>query len=139
MLSAIVVSNPGMAQPQDPDVQQVEKAVATLTTAMIKADGPTLQMLTSDALSYGHSSGKVETKAEFVETLVTGVSVFEDIQLTDQTVAVVGNTAVVRHTLSARTNDKGKEPGTVKIGVLLVWVKDSGQWQLLARQAFRMP
>lgn len=74
-----------------------------------------------------------------METLVTGVSVFEDIQLENQTVEVQDNTAIVRHMLSAKTNDKGKEPGTVKRSVLLVWVKQGGQWRLLARQAVKVP
>jgi len=125
----------GAGQPSA--VQEVEQAVHALTQAMLSADGPMLRKLTSDALSYGHSSGKVETKAEFVETLVSGISVFEDIQLTDQTVDVIDQTAVVRHVLTAKTNDKGKGPGTVKLYVLLVWVRQGGQWSLVARQAVK--
>ncbi|MFC3196603.1 nuclear transport factor 2 family protein [Parapedobacter deserti] len=138
MVCTMVVPNVASAQSQEPEYE-VAQAVKALTQAMIEADGPALHRLTADALSYGHSSGNVESKAEFVKTLVSGESVFEDIQLTDQTVEVVGNTAIVRHVLSARTNDRGKEPGTVKLSILLVWVKDRGQWQLLARQAVKIP
>jgi len=105
---------------------------------MIDADGPMLRKLTNKDLSYGHSSGKIETQSEFVETLITGMSVFEDIQLESQTVEVVDDTAIVRHVLSAKTNDKGKGPGTVKLGILLVWVKQEMQWTLLARQAVKV-
>ncbi len=130
---------PALSMAQSSKKQEVEQAVQALTKAMIDADGPTLRKLTDDALSYGHSSGKVETKSEFVETLVTSVSVFEDIQLENQTVDVVDNTAIVRHILSATTNDKGKGPGSVKLGVVLVWVKKESQWKLLARQAVKVP
>ena len=130
---------PGLSIAQSSKVQEVEQVVQTLTQAMIDADGPTLQRLTSESLSYGHSSGKIENQSEFVETIVTGVSVFEDIQLENQTVNVLDNTAIVRHIFSAKTNDKGKGPGTVKLGILLVWVKNEGQWVLVARQAVKVP
>ena len=138
-LLAICTIVPGLSIAQPSGVQQVEQAVKALTQAMIDSDGPTLRKLTAEALSYGHSSGKIETQSEFIETLVTGVSDFEDIQLENQTVEVLNNTAVVRHTLSAKTNDKGKGPGTVKLGILLVWVNDGAQWVLLARQAVKVP
>jgi len=130
---------PGLGVAQSPKLQEVEQAVQTLTRAMLDADGATLRKLSAPTLSYGHSSGKIENQSEFVETIVTGVSVFEDIQLENQTVEVLGNTAVVRHIFSAKTNDKGKGPGTVKLGVLLVWVKEGKQWMLLARQAVKVP
>lgn len=138
LLAMYTIIAPGLSVAQDTKVQEVEKAVRALTQAMIDADGPTLRNLTAKGLSYGHSSGKVETQSQFVETLVTGVSVFEDIQLENQTVEVVDNTAIVRHILSAKTNDKGKGPGTVKLGVMLVWVKQGTQWALLARQAVKV-
>lgn len=138
LLAVCTIVVPGLSVAQLSKVQEVEQAVQALTRAMIDADGPMLRKLTNNALSYGHSSGKIETQSEFVETLVTGMSVFEDIQLESQTVEVMDNTAVVRHMLSAKTNDKGKGPGTVKLGILLVWVKQEMQWTLLARQAVKV-
>ena len=136
LLWAIV---PVLSHAQSAEAEKVEQAVQALTQAMIEADGPALQRLTSPSLSYGHSSGKVENQSEFVENIVTGGSVFEDIQLENQTVEVLDNTAIVRHIFSAKTNDKGKGPGTVRIGILLVWVKTDAQWALLARQAVKVP
>lgn len=138
LLAVCTIVVPGLSVAQLSKVQEVEQAVQALTRAMIDADGPMLRKLTNKALSYGHSSGKIETQSEFVETLITGMSVFEDIQLESQTVEVVDDTAIVRHVLSAKTNDKGKGPGTVKLGILLVWVKQEMQWTLLARQAVKV-
>jgi ketosteroid isomerase-like protein len=120
-------------------VAEVTRAVEQLRKAMVDADTVTLEKLTLSDLNYGHSSGKVQTKKEFISDLATGASDFVSIDLTEQSIKVVGNTATVRHILSAATNDKGKGPGTVKIGILLVWVKNKGQWQLLARQAVKIP
>ncbi len=123
---------------QTKDEKEVAAAVETLRKAMVDADKTTLAGITVPELSYGHSSGKVQDQTAFIAALVSGESDFVRIDLTNQSVKVVGNTAIVRHTLSAQTNDSGK-PGTVKLDILLVWVKQHGQWKLLARQAVKVP
>lgn len=122
---------------QSKDSAAVSAAVELLRKAMIDADKAGLQKVTADQLSYGHSSGRVEDKATFIENIVSGKSDFVTIDLTNQTVAVAGDAAIVRHTLSATTNDGGT-PGTVKLNILLVWQKQKGQWKLLARQAVKV-
>ncbi|MFD2919176.1 nuclear transport factor 2 family protein [Terrimonas rubra] len=122
---------------QDKSVRQVETVVEKLRLTMIDPDESVLNKLASDKLTYGHSSGKVEDKNAFVQTLVTGKSDFVSISFTNQTIQVVGSTAIVRHRLDAATNDGGK-PGTVKLDIVLVWVKVKHNWQLLARQAVKV-
>ena len=61
---------------------------------------------------------------------------FVSISLSDQTINISGNVAVVRHTLAGATNDRGT-PGNITIKVLTISQKDGGQWCLLARQAVR--
>jgi len=112
-------------------------AVETLRKAMVDADKATLEKITAAELSYGHSSGKVEDKAAFIEVLTSGKSDFTKIDLTEQTIKVVDKTAMVRHKLSAETNDGGKL-GTVNLNILLIWQKQKGDWKLLARQAVRI-
>lgn len=116
--------------------KQVADAVENLRQAMIDGDGAKLEKIASDKLSYGHSGGLIESKSEFVKKITSGASDFVSIELSEQTIAVSGDTAIVRHILSANTNDSGK-PGTVKLKILLVWQKNKGQWQLLARQAVK--
>jgi len=118
--------------------EEVENATKALTEAMLKPTAQVLNKLTSDKLSYGHSSGTIETKEQFVNTLVSGASVFEEIQISEQTVYLQDNTAIVRHTLNAKTNDPGKGPASIRLGIMLTWVKSNGSWQLLARQAFKL-
>jgi ketosteroid isomerase-like protein len=124
---------------QSKDEKAVADAVETLRKAMISADKATLEAITLDQLSYGHSSGKLEDKKTFVENITNGNSHFLDITLTDQTITVVKETAIVRHKLSANTDDKGKGPGKVELYILLVWQKNGGKWKLLARQAVKVP
>lgn len=123
---------------QTKEEKEVAAAVETLRKAMVDADKNTLTGITMPELSYGHSSGKIQDQAAFVAALLNGESDFVSIDLSDQTIKVTGNTAIVRHTLAAQTNDSGK-PGNVKLYILLVWVKQHGQWKLLARQAVKVP
>ncbi|HWB90692.1 MAG TPA: nuclear transport factor 2 family protein [Puia sp.] len=121
---------------QSRDEQAVAASVETLRKALIDPDKATLDALVVDELTYGHSNGNIQDKAMFEEALLNKSSDFVTIDLTQQTIKVVGNTAWVRHILSATTNDGGK-PGAVRLSILLVWVKQKGQWRLLARQAVK--
>lgn len=111
-------------------------AAEKLRLAMVDPDRSALDALVADDLTYGHSGGKVDTKSSFIADLLNGNSDFVTITISDQTVKVVKDIALVRHTLSAQTNDSGK-PGTVTIKILQVWQQQNGQWRLLARQAVR--
>lgn len=121
---------------QSADQKVVSESVDKLTKAMIDADKPMLENLTLDSLSYGHSSGRVETKKEFIDNLLSGKSDFVTIELTEQTISISHDVATVRHVLSATTNDSGK-PGSTKLKVLQIWQKEKGKWKLLARQAVK--
>ncbi len=122
---------------QSKDHKAVFNAVEKLRKAMIDADKTVLENATADSLSYGHSNGKVESKTEFVENIVSGRSDFVTIDLSEQTISITHNIAIVRHLFNATTNDGGK-PGTVKLNVLLVFEKEKEGWKLLARQAVRL-
>ena len=117
--------------------QSVAAAAERLRMAMIDPTPAALAQLVADDLSYGHSGGRVDTKDSFIGDLVAGKSDFVTIAITDQTIKIVGNTAIVRHTLTADTNDSGK-PGKVQIKILGVWQQQGSQWKLLARQAVRV-
>jgi len=133
----VLTSVMNVAMAQNKEEAAVSAAVENLKKAMIDGDKAGLTNITADQLSYGHSSGKVEDKATFVDNIVSGKSDFVTIELTNQTIAVSGDAAIVRHTLSATTNDGGN-PGSVKLNILLIWQKQKGQWKLLARQAVKI-
>lgn len=115
---------------------QVSQAVEALRMAMVSGNRADLEHIAADNLSYGHSGGKIEDKATFVESIASGNSDFVKIDLNNQTIAVTGKTAIVRHDLSADTNDGGK-PGKVNLHILLVFKKQKGEWKLIARQAVK--
>jgi ketosteroid isomerase-like protein len=126
------------AEAQTKDEKAIAESVETLRNAMINADAVILDKIIAEELSYGHSGGNIENKKEFVESLTSGKSDFITMDLTVQTIKVVGKTALVRHKLSAQTNNAGVA-ATINLFVLLVWQKQGGVWKLLARQAAKQP
>jgi ketosteroid isomerase-like protein len=136
MVLALLTGAP-VAAAQSNDEAAVAQAVEAFRNAMLKADRSQFETLCADQLSYGHSAGRVENKAQFIDAATSGRSTWKFITLTDQTNQIVGNTAIVRHTLTGETERDGKT-NPVKIGVLMVWHKQDGHWKLLARQAVRL-
>lgn len=124
---------------QSADEKAVAAAVEKLRKAMIAADKATLESLAAKELSYGHSTGLVENRAEFVDQFVTRKTVFLDnLKFSDQTIRMAGDAAIVRHRLTADTNNNNV-PGKVDIIILMVWKRQNGEWKLLARQAAKIP
>jgi len=118
--------------------KEVNQAVNELIHLMIHPDSLGLDKLLLNNLSYGHSSGKVQTKQEFMHSLLSGESDFlDDIILADPKTIIQGNTALVRHKLVAQTNDRGVR-GTVNLYILLIWSKAKTGWKLLGRQAVKV-
>jgi hypothetical protein len=138
LVAIALLSTCSLLQAQSKQEKNVADAVEQLRKAMVDGDSLMLDKLTLSQLSYGHSGGHVDDKTEFVHKLTSGGSDFVTIELTEQTISVSKNTAVVRHKLNAQTNDNGK-PGVVHLAVLLIWQKQHGDWKLLARQAVKMP
>lgn len=119
--------------------KEVETAVLQLKAAMLAEDTESLQKLTSKNLRYGHSTGKIENQEEYLAVFKSGNTDYTVWDITEQEIQLEGkNLALVRHKVSAeiQTNEV---PNNLKIGLLMVWVKEKGDWKLLARQAFRLP
>jgi hypothetical protein len=132
--AGVLHATPAAAQADDAAVAQAAEA---LRKAMLDADRAKLTDLTADQLSYGHSSNRIETKAQFIDVVAGKKTTYKSITLSDPTVAVVGSNAIVRHVFAAETEADGK-PGSSRVGALQVWQKQNGSWKLLARQAFKL-
>ena len=126
-----------LAFAQSADEREVAAAVESLRKAMVDADKSALENLAAEELSYGHSNGLIQNKAEFVEAIASGKNDFKTIELSGQTISIAGNTAIVRHKFNAEVVNNGI-PGTAHIGILLIWQKQQGKWKLLARQAVKL-
>ncbi|MBX9699587.1 MAG: nuclear transport factor 2 family protein, partial [Acetobacteraceae bacterium] len=137
-LAALLAAMPLAARAQPAEQAAVAGAVERLTKAMVARDKAALEALSAPQLSYGHSAGRIENRQQFIDNVVGGASQFRFINLSEQTIEVSGNDAIVRHLFVAETQNREGQVTPVRIGVLQVWQKQGADWKLFARQAFRL-
>ena len=109
-------------------------ADASWKQATIHQDRAALDRVLHNDLTYTHSSAHTQTKAEVIESAITGKPKVESIEFTGTTVRVYGNTALVTAMVEAANNTAGKT-SVAKLLILYVWIKDQGKWKMVARQA----
>lgn len=123
---------------QTSDEKEVVANAESLRKAMIDADKGVLESLIADEISYGHSGGKIEDKAAFLDAVLTAKNDYKTIVISDQTIKMVGkDIAIVRNKFVAEVLTGG-EIHKVDLGVIQIWQKQKG-WKLLARQGFAVP
>ena len=133
--SALWQSAPTLAESAED--ASVSQAVEELRKALLSADKGQLAKLTTEQLSYGHSDGRVQDKAQFIDGVATRKAIVKSLTFPQLTVAVAGNAAVARHVYESESETDGKTT-TVKIGALQVWQKQDGNWKQLARQGYKL-
>lgn len=107
--------------------------------AMVDPTPELMDSLCSDELTYGHSSGLIQNKTEFISDVVNGPFDFLSVEAPDQAINLLGNTAIVRHIFLAKASNRG-EPVDIRIGNVQVYQRNNdGSWKLLARQAYKLP
>jgi ketosteroid isomerase-like protein len=134
--SGLLLAN--SAEAQAADEAAVAQAVETLRKAILEADKAKLEQVAATQISYGHSDGRVQNKAEFIDGVMTRKQIQKSLTFPELKVFVAGNSAVARHIYLGESELDGKQTNT-RIGALQVWQKQDGGWKLLARQGFRLP
>lgn len=112
-------------------VQQLSKAVFETK------DSAAMEALVSEDLTYGHSSGVIESKAAMIRNASHNKNTYTDLNIGDTKISVNGKTAIVRYTFTATQTVDGKT-SPLKLGMLQVWMKHGGKWKLEARQAVKL-
>jgi ketosteroid isomerase-like protein len=120
------------------DVRAVLDAEERRYAALIGPDLPTLDRLFHERLSYAHSSGVRDTKAEYLEKVRTGYYDYRRLDHPVERVEVVGDTAVVVGRMTADLTVDGT-PKTIDNLALAVWTRGTGGWQLLAYAPTQLP
>lgn len=122
----------------NPADKAVLAAVDAWKEAMLKKDRAALEKIFHADLSYSHSSALVETKAQAIPHIVDGLG-WEAIDLSETTVRLQGNVAIVNGKVDMHQRNKDKPTSISKLVQLSVWVKGKQGWQMIARQAVRRP
>ena len=132
---SLFFSSPALAEAGDEAA--VKQNVEALREALLKADKTQLERLSAEQLSYGHSDGRVQNKAEFIDGVMTRKATVKSLNFPDLKIAVAGDAAIARRLYESESETDGK-PNSVRIGTLQVWQKQGGNWKLLARQGYKL-
>jgi ketosteroid isomerase-like protein len=106
--------------------------------AMVAADVKTLGEILRDDLTYIHSSGQLETKAQVIDEIATGKLKYRAIVPSEHTVRVLGDAALVTGRAQIKATSGGKPLG-FWVRFTEVWVRSEGIWRLAAWQSTRLP
>jgi ketosteroid isomerase-like protein len=131
--SALLRSNAAAAA----DDAAVGAAVEELRKASLAADTAKLTSLADDQITYGHSDGRVQNKAEMLEGFKTRKATVKSIDFPDLKIAVAANVAVSRHRYVSDSELDGKT-NHVDIGVIECWHKVGSDWKLIGRQGYKL-
>ena len=138
LLVMLAVLGPVLSAADKPETV-VARLDAERFQAMQKADVLSLERLLAPDLSYTHSSGKVDTKASFVEAVKSGGLHYVSIEAPeDVTVRSYGETAIVTGQSRMTVVNAGQEM-RVHLRFTDVWVRRDGGWQMVAWQSTKLP
>jgi hypothetical protein len=118
------------------DVEKLTATVKEFHQALVKKNTVSINQQTDKALSYGHSNGWVETKADMIKDLETGYISYQDYKEDSITVLINGTMANVRFLADVSATLNGTA-SNFRLKVLEVWVKKSKRWVLFARQGMK--
>lgn len=137
LLGFLFITNLAFSQSE----KEVDEVLQKMRTALLAEDAEMLRKLTSKNLSYGHSAGAIENQEEFVAVFEAKNSDYQIWEVSDQTIAFHGkNLAIVRQNVKAEILSKSNgTTNSLNMGLMMIWVKEKGEWKLLARQSFRYP
>jgi ketosteroid isomerase-like protein len=131
-LALLLVVTAAQAAPAE---KEVLASMDAWKTAMMKKDRAGFDKVLHPDLSYGHASGKVETKAEAIDHVVNSKATYTAINFTDTKVRVQGKTAYVTGKVDLQEHGAAGKDSSTNLVVLSVWVKSGPGWQMIARQA----
>ena len=117
-----------------------EKLITTIKEfhqALVQKNTISINQQTDKALSYGHSNGWVETKADMIKDLETGYISYQEIKEDSITITMNDTVANVRFLGEYKATVKGAS-SNFRLRVLEVWVKKSKRWILFARQGVKI-
>ena len=106
--------------------------------AMVDGNGPLLDSLLSETVSYVHTNGKRETKRQFVDGITAGRRRYRQIEIQSQEVLPVGRETCVIVTGRALIEMEANNGALLfPIAYTALHAQEDGEWRLVAWQATR--
>lgn len=128
-----------LANPLRADEAAVRAADDARIAAMRQPDKSALGAAFSDELRYSHSNGVVDTKASFIDVLVSGKTKYLGYDHVERefTFPAPGIALMSGKARIQAESAKGKMDSV--LAYLAVWKEEGGQWKFLAWQSCRLP
>ena len=105
--------------------------------AQIGKDYAVLERVLANDLIYNHSNGASDTKPLFIQSIRDGKTIYHSIDVEEQKARIYGNTAVINGLCMLKATSNGN-PLNSRIRYLSVYVRNGGQWQMVAWQSLKL-
>ena len=122
----------------DVRVEALKAAETARFKANVDADPTVLGQVLDDSLEYVHSNGELNTKKEFIASLVEGKRDYVATTFEIQGIRILGDVAIVRGTAKVTVADNGQSRD-LDLGYTDIWVWKDKRWQMTAWRSARMP
>ena len=109
-------------------------AMESWKQAMLTKDTAALDRLLHPDLTYSHSDGKTQTKADVLKSPGNNQS----ITFGETTVRIYGDTALIKGPAEFVSISGSGVAATAHLNILQVWLKGPQGWQMVARQATKV-
>jgi hypothetical protein len=119
-------------------IEDLKAAEAARFKANVDADTMVLGQLLDDDLEYVHSNGEVNTKKDFIMSLVNGKRDYVATTFAIDGVRILGDVAIIRGTAKVTVADNGQSRD-LDLGYTDIWVWKDKRWQMTAWRSARMP
>ena len=120
------------------DADEVKRLEQQRVEALVRGDIKTLEQMLSDDLTYTHSTGRVDTKAEFIGALTSGAVRYHQMDHSDVQARAYNNTVVLTGRSAVRIRAASDEI-SFQLRFINIYVKRNGRWQMVAWQSTRLP
>ena len=101
-------------------------------------DSLTLEGLFAKSMTYGHSSGKIETREEAIKNIVKNKSVYTEPITADYDTKNNGDSIVTTHVFKSMETKADGTQSILNISIELVWAKEQKKWKVFRRQATKI-
>lgn len=109
------------------------------TAAIVAADPVRLDAIFSAQLHYAHSSGVIDTKTSYLDSLVSGRSDYVSFEHLRREFIPAGPGLVLMQGRALVKVGPPGQPNTIDLNYLAVWREEGGRWRFLAWQSSRNP
>jgi ketosteroid isomerase-like protein len=128
-----------MTADDDVTAKQISALEARRYQAMTDADIATLDELLSADLVYTHSDATADSKQSYLDRLATGFFDYGPMTHPEHSIVVHGDCALVFHDMRGEVLVNHEAKRALNSRSLAVWVRESGNWALLAFQPTKYP